>query len=86
VESAAVAPAAAAASTPLAAPAATPTSASTPVSPAPPSAPATAPHTTAGKLAELNRRTEEHVHAGSAAAVERQHAKGKRTARERIDM
>jgi propionyl-CoA carboxylase beta chain len=83
VESPVVAPAAVAASTP---PAATPTSASPPVSPAPPSAPATAPHTTAGKLAELNRRTEEHVHAGSAAAVERQHAKGKKTARERIDM
>ncbi len=45
-----------------------------------------APHTTAGKLGELNRRLDEHVHAGSAAAVERQHAKGKRTARERIDM
>jgi propionyl-CoA carboxylase beta chain len=45
-----------------------------------------APHTTAGKLADLDRRMDEHVHAGSAAAVERQHAKGKLTARERIDL
>ncbi|WP_435829274.1 acyl-CoA carboxylase subunit beta [Actinocatenispora sera] len=43
-------------------------------------------HTTAGKLADLARRTEEAVHAGSARAVEKQHAKGKKTARERIDM
>ncbi|WP_342762198.1 acyl-CoA carboxylase subunit beta [Kineococcus xinjiangensis] len=41
-------------------------------------------HTTAGKLADLRRRTEEAVHAGSERAVERQHAKGKLTARERI--
>ncbi|GAB3820185.1 acyl-CoA carboxylase subunit beta [Tessaracoccus terricola] len=41
-------------------------------------------HTTAGKLADLERRIEEAVHAGSAAAVERQHAKGKLTARERV--
>ena len=41
--------------------------------------------TTAGKLAELHRRTAEALHAGSPAAVERQHAKGKRTARERIE-
>ena len=40
--------------------------------------------TTAGKLADLGRRIEEAVHAGSAAAVEKQHAKGKMTARERI--
>jgi propionyl-CoA carboxylase beta chain len=45
-----------------------------------------APHTTAGKLADLDRRMDEHVHAGSANAVERQHAKGKLTARERIDL
>ena len=45
-----------------------------------------APHTTAGKLADLDRRMDEHVHAGSAKAVERQHAKGKLTARERIDL
>ncbi len=43
------------------------------------------PHTTAGKLAELERRYEEAVHAGSERAVEKQHAKGKKTARERID-
>ena len=43
------------------------------------------PHTTAGKLADLHRRVDEAVHAGSAAAVERQHAKGRQTARERLD-
>jgi propionyl-CoA carboxylase beta chain len=43
------------------------------------------PHTTAGKLADLLGRDAEAVHAGSLAAVERQHAKGKGTARERID-
>ena len=43
------------------------------------------PHTTAGKIADLQRRRDEAVHAGSARAVERQHAKGKMTARERID-
>ena len=43
-------------------------------------------HTTAGKLTDLERRNEEAVHAGSARAVERQHARGKKTARERIDM
>src|SRR3954452_24388491 len=43
-------------------------------------------HTTAGKLADFNRRHEEHVHAGSGRAVEKQHARGKRTARERIGM
>ncbi|HEY0935971.1 MAG TPA: acyl-CoA carboxylase subunit beta [Trebonia sp.] len=42
------------------------------------------PHTTAGKLADLERRRHEAVHAGSAAAIEKQHAKGKLTARERI--
>jgi propionyl-CoA carboxylase beta chain len=41
-------------------------------------------HTTAGKIADLDRRREEAVHAGPARAVERQHAKGKATARERI--
>jgi propionyl-CoA carboxylase beta chain len=41
-------------------------------------------HTTAGKVADLERRLEEAVHAGSARAIEKQHAKGKRTARERI--
>jgi propionyl-CoA carboxylase beta chain len=42
-------------------------------------------HTTAGKLADLERRRYEAVHAGAARQVERQHAKGKMTARERID-
>src|SRR5512145_12145 len=42
-------------------------------------------HTTAGKLADLYLRNDEAVHAGSARAVEKQHAKGKMTARERID-
>jgi propionyl-CoA carboxylase beta chain len=41
--------------------------------------------TTAGRLADLYRRNDEAVHAGSARAVDKQHAKGKRTARERID-
>ena len=41
-------------------------------------------HTTAGKLADLGRRIDEAVHAGSATAVEKQHAKGKMTARERV--
>ncbi|RCV48414.1 acyl-CoA carboxylase subunit beta [Marinitenerispora sediminis] len=42
-------------------------------------------HTTAGKLADLQRRRYEAVHAGSERAIEKQHAKGKMTARERID-
>jgi propionyl-CoA carboxylase beta chain len=42
-------------------------------------------HTTAGKLADLERRIDEAVHAGSAKAIEKQHAKGKKTARERIE-
>src|SRR5690554_2102480 len=41
-------------------------------------------HTTAGKVQDLDRRLEEAVHAGSARAIEKQHAKGKKTARERI--
>jgi propionyl-CoA carboxylase beta chain len=44
-----------------------------------------APHSTAGKIADLQRRRDEAVHAGSERAVERQHAKGKMTARERIE-
>jgi len=43
-------------------------------------------HTTAGKLADLRARLDEAVHAGSARAVEKQHAKGKLTARERIEL
>jgi propionyl-CoA carboxylase beta chain len=42
------------------------------------------PHTTAGRLADLDRRLDETVHAGSARAVEKQHARGRKTARERI--
>jgi propionyl-CoA carboxylase beta chain len=44
-----------------------------------------APHTTAGKIADLERRRHDAIHAGSVRAVERQHARGKMTARERID-
>ena len=43
------------------------------------------PHTTAGKLADLERRRHDAVHPGSAKAVEKQHARGKLTARERIE-
>jgi len=43
-------------------------------------------HTTAGKLDDLHRRLDEAVHAASEKAVEKQHAKGRRTARERIEM
>ncbi len=42
-------------------------------------------HTTAGKLADFRRRNDELLHAGSERAVEKQHAKGKKTARERIE-
>src|SRR3954463_5064952 len=42
------------------------------------------PKSSAAKLAELRRRTDEAIHAGSERAVEKQHAKGKMTARERI--
>jgi len=41
-------------------------------------------HTTAGKLAEFLRRTDEATHAGSQRAVDAQHERGKMTARERI--
>ena len=44
------------------------------------------PHTTAGKLADLERRRHEAVHAGSEQAVAKQHDRGKNTARERIGM
>ena len=43
-------------------------------------------HTTAGKLADLERRLDEAVHAGSEKAIAKQHAKGRQTARERIEM
>ena len=42
-------------------------------------------HTTAGKLADLRARYHEAVTASGEAAVAKQHAKGKKTARERID-
>ena len=41
-------------------------------------------HTTAGKVADLDRRLDAAVNAGSARAIEKQHAKGKKTARERV--
>ena len=41
-------------------------------------------HTTAGKLADLRSRSNEAIHAGSARAIDKQHARGKMTARERI--
>ena len=41
--------------------------------------------TTAGKLADLDRRLEQALHAGSSAAVDKQHEKGRQTARERIE-
>ncbi|WP_296140181.1 acyl-CoA carboxylase subunit beta [uncultured Tessaracoccus sp.] len=40
--------------------------------------------TTAGRIAELGERIDAAIHAGSAKAVAKQHAKGKQTARERI--
>ena len=43
-------------------------------------------HTTAGKLADLERRTEQAVVAPAAAAQAKQHAKGRKTARERIEL
>ncbi|MET0188978.1 MAG: acyl-CoA carboxylase subunit beta [Pseudonocardia sediminis] len=42
-------------------------------------------HTTAGKLADLYQRFDDAVGSTSDAAVEKQHAKGRQTARERID-
>jgi propionyl-CoA carboxylase beta chain len=42
-------------------------------------------HTTAGKLADFERRVQDATHAGSERAVEKQHAAGKMTARERIE-
>ena len=41
-------------------------------------------HTTAGKVADLEQRLEAAVHAGSQRAIEKQHARGKQTARERV--
>ncbi|KRE62223.1 acyl-CoA carboxylase subunit beta [Nostocoides sp. Soil756] len=42
--------------------------------------------TTAGKLADLKRRVAEVASAGSERAVEKQHARGKKTARERLEL
>src|SRR3954449_6908673 len=42
-------------------------------------------HTTAGKLADLRLREEAALHAGSARAVEKRHAQGRKTARERLE-
>ena len=42
-------------------------------------------HTTVGKLAELRDRVEQSLHPGTEAALEKRHAKGQRTARERIE-
>jgi propionyl-CoA carboxylase beta chain len=42
------------------------------------------PRTTAGRIAEFEQHIDEAVHAGSQAAIEKQHARGKMTARERI--
>src|SRR5947209_7706284 len=44
-----------------------------------------APQTHEEKLAQLKELRDEAVHAGSAKAVERQHEKGKYTARERVE-
>jgi len=41
-------------------------------------------HSTAGKGQDLARRLDEAVHAGSQRAIEKQHKKGKKTARERV--
>jgi propionyl-CoA carboxylase beta chain len=41
-------------------------------------------HTTAGKLAQLDHKVDEALHAGSAAAVDKRHAEGRMTARERV--
>ena len=43
-------------------------------------------HTSAGKLADWHRRQYDVVHAGTERAVERQHARGRKTARERLDL
>ena len=43
-------------------------------------------HTTRGKIEDLRIRLERAVHSGSERAIEKQHAKGKKTARERIDL
>ena len=42
-------------------------------------------HTTAGKLAQLRHKIDEAQHAGSARSIEKQHKRGKGTARERVE-
>ena len=42
-------------------------------------------YTTAGRIADLKDRYHEAVTASGEAAIEKQHSKGKKTARERID-
>jgi propionyl-CoA carboxylase beta chain len=42
-------------------------------------------HTTSGKLADLEERLDAAIHSGSSRAIEKQHAKGKLTARERVE-
>ena len=42
--------------------------------------------TTAGKLEDMRNRYHQAVHASGEAAIAKQHAKGKKTARERIEM
>jgi propionyl-CoA carboxylase beta chain len=42
-------------------------------------------HTTAGKLEDLRRRETDALHAGSERAVEKRHAQGRKTARERVE-
>jgi propionyl-CoA carboxylase beta chain len=54
--------------------------------PGPDREPVPDPHTTAGKIADLERRRHEAVHAGSEQAVAKQHERGKLTARERIEL
>src|SRR3954453_3686937 len=50
-----------------------------------PPAPVPDLHTTAGRLAQLEHKVDEARHAGSAKAVEKRHADGRMTARERIE-
>jgi propionyl-CoA carboxylase beta chain len=42
-------------------------------------------HTTAGKLAQLDHKVDEALHAGSQQAVDKRHAEGRMTARERVE-
>src|SRR3954463_914772 len=42
-------------------------------------------HTTAGKIAQLEHKLDEAAHAGSGQAVEKRHAEGRMTARERVE-